>query len=236
MCAESSRPLAPRSTRAAHTCGSASGTMSPVIASDESNTMADEELQIVFRGELTGELPRDAVKRNLAGLFKLSDDRAEALLSGKPIVIRRGIDQATARKFESAFRKAGAVCEIRPAGDQGRAGTPSPTREAPAAKAAGDSTRDSGTPATRPQQAAGSTVSAGDPHGTVIDMAVPADVGSLALDDSDTPLQPAARARPPAIDTSGLELATDDKPLSETPRAKAPEIDTSGLSLEPPAP
>lgn len=198
--------------------------------------MADDELQVVFRGELTGELPRDAVKRNLAGLFKLSDDRAEGLFSGKPIVIKRGIDQATARKFEAAFRKAGAVCEIGPAGGQGQAGAPSPAPEAPAATARAGGAPDNGAPAERRRQAAGSIVSAGDPHGTMIDMAVPADIGSLALDDSDTPLQPATRASPPAIDTSGLELATDDKPLSETPRAKAPEIDTSGLSLEPPVP
>lgn len=198
--------------------------------------MADGEFHVVFHGELTGELPADAVKRNLAGLFRLSEERVEALFSGRPVVIKRGVDQATARKFESALRKAGAACELRPAGDRGRSGSPSGAAETPAAGTAGAGDPGAGTSAERPQGATGSTVTAGDPHGTVIDMAVPADVGALALDDSDTPLQPPPRPAPPAIDTSGLALATDDQPLSEKPRAPAPEIDTSGLSLAPPAP
>lgn len=192
--------------------------------------MAEREFQVVFHGELTGELPEEAVKRNLAGLFRLSAERAEKLFSGRPVVIKRGVDETTARKYEAAFRKAGAVCELRPAGEGARA-------EASAGETAtggGGGATAAGTGAAPARGASSATAAAGDPHGTVLHPTVPPDPGSLALDDSDTPIQPPGKGSPPAIDTSGLELATDDRPLSERPRAPAPEIDTSGLSLEPP--
>lgn len=191
--------------------------------------MADGEFHVVFHGELTGELPRDAVKKNLAGLFRLSAERTEALFSGKPVIIKRGVDEATARKFEAAFCKAGAVCELRPSDERAGAEGPAP------AAAPREGTPDTGAPAEGRGRATSSIASAGDPHGTMLDIAVPADLGALALDDSDAPLAPPTRAAPPQIDTSGLELATDDRPLSEKPRAEPPEIDTSGLSLEPTA-
>lgn len=187
--------------------------------------MAEGEFHVVFHGELTGELPHETVKDNLAGLFRLSGERAEALFSGKPVVVKRGIDEATARKFESAFRKAGAVCEIRREGDAPATGTPA------GAAAPREPAADSGAGTAEPGSA---ITAAGDPHGTVLAITVPADLGALALDDSEAPLQPPARAALPEIDTSGLELATDDRPLAERPRGEPPEIDTSSLSLEPP--
>lgn len=193
--------------------------------------MAEGEFHVVFHGELTGELPHETVKDNLAGLFRLSEERAEALFSGKPVVVKRGIDEATARKFESAFRKAGAVCEIRREGDAPATDTPAHATGAPGAAAPRERAGESGARADEPGSA---IAAAGDPHGTVLAISVPADLGPLALDESEAPLQPPARAASPEIDISGLELATDDRPLTERSRGEPPEIDTSSLSLEPP--
>src|ERR1044071_6481430 len=70
------------------------------------------EYQVVFEGKLTGELPLDEVKRNLSALFKMKAEQVDALFSGKPVVIKRDIDQATALKYQAAFKKAGAICSV----------------------------------------------------------------------------------------------------------------------------
>src|SRR5688572_10688744 len=72
--------------------------------------MAD--YQVIFEGKLTGERPLDEVKRSLAALFKMKAEQVDALFTGKPVIIKRDIDQATALKYQAAFKKAGAVCTV----------------------------------------------------------------------------------------------------------------------------
>lgn len=74
--------------------------------------MSQNLYNVVFRGMLTGAKSEDEVKVELAALFKASADKIEALFSGKPVVIKRNIDAATATKFRAAFERAGAFCEL----------------------------------------------------------------------------------------------------------------------------
>lgn len=181
--------------------------------------MANDSVHVVFRGELTGEVPEEQVKDNLTQLFRQPRERIDALFGGKAVTVKKGVDEATARRFEAAFRKAGAVCELQPA--------------AGAADSAGDRERAGGTPGRAVDPAAGATGAAGDPNRTIVPLAVPDDLGGLALDDSGAPLAPPTERAPPDIDTSGLELgdaAGDGAP--RTQRA-APDIDTGGLELAP---
>jgi len=192
--------------------------------------MADGEFHLVFRGELTGTLPEETVRQNLARVFRMSADRVADLFSGKPVVIKRNVDEATARKFESAFRNAGAVCELRPV-ERSSESTAAAARE-PANTDTGG--RQASAPAGRGAATRSSIAAAGDPHGTIVDVAVPTDLGDLAIDDSGQPLQPPAAVEPPRIDTSELDLAPDGGSLSQAAKPEAPRIDTSGLELEPP--
>lgn len=212
--------------------------------------MADG-FNVVFRGELTGDQSLDTVKRNLAALFKMPAQRVDALFSGRPVVVKRGVDEDTARRFEGAFRKVGAVCELQPVGgpsgpsDARPRRVPEGSRPTDPAATRGARAAADPAPAAGPSAAAGhgaterpssSALAAGDPNQTILDLAIPEDLGGLAIDDSDAPLEPPNERTPPEIDTSGLSIADDDAPLSDRPRQPAPEIDTSALSLEPEEP
>jgi len=191
--------------------------------------MAEGEYHLVFRGELTGTVPEETVRDNLAQVFRMSRERVAALFGGKPVVIKRNVDEATARKFEAAFRKAGAVCELHPVDDGSTAPEAGSDRTAGAATAA-----ETAVPAGRGAARGNSIAAAGDPNQTLREVEVPADVGDLALDDSDRPLQSAETPATPDIDISGLGLANDAGPLSQAEKPGPPKIDTSGLDLEPP--
>ncbi|MDX1610221.1 MAG: hypothetical protein R3225_08890 [Halofilum sp. (in: g-proteobacteria)] len=195
--------------------------------------MAEGEYQVVFRGELVGDRPEETVKQQLAALFKMPPEKVEALFSGKPVVVKRNLDQATARKFEAAFRKAGAVCELR--GPQGGgsgeapAAAPEPTAADPQPRPAPQEQAGSGTGQRRASLAA-----AGDPNQTLLDVEVPASLEGLEVDESDAPLAPPADTPAPDIDTSELGVADNGGDLSEHKPQSPPEIDISGLSLEEP--
>ncbi len=194
--------------------------------------MAEGEFQVVFRGEITGDQPVEVVKQQLANLFRMPPERVEALFSGKPVVVKKNIDEATARRLEQAFLRAGATCEVRapaaPATPE--AGTDNP----PAASAEPAENRNTPRPETAPsERTSGSIAAAGDPNHTVIDLAVPDSFEGLEIDTSDAPLTTPSEKPAPEIDTSGLTLAADDAgPLSERQPPPPADIDTSGLSLE----
>lgn len=188
--------------------------------------MAEGEYQVVFRGELVGDRPEETVRQQLAALFKMPAGKVEALFSGKPVVVKRNLDEATARKFEAAFRKAGAVCELR--GPQGAASgetTAAAPQPAPAA-------REPAEPASGKRR--GSMVAAGDPNQTLLDVEVPASLEGLEVDESDAPLAPPDATPAPEIDTSELGVADNGGDLSEHKPQSPPDIDISGLSLEDP--
>ena len=73
---------------------------------------SNEQFQIVFDGTLTGNIELEQVKKNLAAMFKMNATQVEALFSGKSIVIKRNVDEATAKKYDMAFAKAGAKCTL----------------------------------------------------------------------------------------------------------------------------
>ncbi|MFW5969322.1 MAG: hypothetical protein ACOCP9_01650 [Halofilum sp. (in: g-proteobacteria)] len=191
--------------------------------------MAEGEFQVVFRGEITGDQPVEVVKQQLANLFRMTPERVEALFSGKPVVVKKNIDEATARRLEQAFRRAGAACEVRAPAAAAPPGTGTASEPA-------DSAEDRTAPRPEPEpstRTGGSIAAAGDPNHTVLDLAVPDSFEGLEIDTSDAPLSTPRVQPAPEIDTGGLSLAGDDAgPLSDRPRPPPPDIDTSGLSME----
>lgn len=75
-------------------------------------TVAACLLDVVFVGEVApGEQPED-VRARLGEMFHLEDGRLAALFSGQPMVVKRGVDEATAERLVEAFARAGAVARI----------------------------------------------------------------------------------------------------------------------------
>ena len=86
----------------------------------------DNRYHVRLTGELMGGADADRVAANLARLFKMPEEKAALLVSGKPRVVKKDADEATARKFQVALRQAGARCELLPV--DGGAATAAPIR------------------------------------------------------------------------------------------------------------
>lgn len=89
-----------------------------------------QSFDVYFLGHMLPNTDPDAVRRNVAALFKVSEDNAARLFSGKALRVKQNIDAEAASRYRAAFRNAGALLEILPAG------SPPPQAAAPAPIAA----------------------------------------------------------------------------------------------------
>jgi hypothetical protein len=70
--------------------------------------MAETSYDILFSGELTAGSNRDVVRARIQELFKLTDQAADRLFSGRTIAVKRGLDAKRAARMRDAFKRAGA--------------------------------------------------------------------------------------------------------------------------------
>lgn len=71
---------------------------------------------IVFRGDIILGHSLEEVKLRLQKLFKADAAKIDALFCGRPVPLKRNLDEATARKYKAVLQKAGAEVSIKPAG------------------------------------------------------------------------------------------------------------------------
>ncbi len=76
--------------------------------------MASAKFDIQFAGELMEDADPAHARRELQRLFRLSDEAVAQLFKGEPIIIKRGVDTATASSYRKRFREAGALVRIVP--------------------------------------------------------------------------------------------------------------------------
>lgn len=77
--------------------------------------MNNDNFEVIFAGQLVPGSQPEQVKAKVAAIFKTDVARVAHLFSGNPVVIKKGIDQQMALKYQAALQAAGAVCEIRDA-------------------------------------------------------------------------------------------------------------------------
>ncbi|KSR41400.1 MULTISPECIES: DUF805 domain-containing protein [Pseudomonas aeruginosa group] len=70
--------------------------------------MTDQRFKIVFSGELMPDAQLEAVKDNLARLFKSEPGKIDALFGGRPVVLKRELPEAEADRYLAALHQAGA--------------------------------------------------------------------------------------------------------------------------------
>jgi uncharacterized protein YbjQ (UPF0145 family) len=80
--------------------------------------MAEKQYNLVFEGQIAEGAAPDKVKRNLASLLKRKPEEIQHLFTGDPIVIKRNMPPEKAKKYKSAFEKAGGVCRLEAAGEE----------------------------------------------------------------------------------------------------------------------
>jgi hypothetical protein len=166
--------------------------------------MSEKTFEVAFSGQLVRGAEPARVKTNLARLFKTNIARVEALFSGNRIVVKRGLDEKTARSYQAALRKAGAIVEVVDSAAQSV--FPSKQRaQAPA-------------PMEGQKRAPGGSTTAAS-----ISVAEP---GALLAEPKEV--------RAPDIDTSQLSLAEVGAILTEPREVPEPEYDLSAFQLAPP--
>ena len=73
--------------------------------------MSDTSYRIIFQGIADG-FNVEGVKERLANLFKVTPEKIDLLFTGKSVVLKSGLDKASALRFKSILEKVGAVCRI----------------------------------------------------------------------------------------------------------------------------
>lgn len=74
--------------------------------------MSPTTYKIIFEGKIALGQKAEDVRNNLISLFKASAAQIERLFSKSPVVVRRGVNHATALKYQQALKKAGALCRV----------------------------------------------------------------------------------------------------------------------------
>ncbi|QEY17094.1 hypothetical protein D0C16_14575 [Cellvibrio sp. KY-GH-1] len=151
--------------------------------------MSNSDFDIIFRGDIVFGHQLSEVKVKLQQLFKVDAAKIDALFTGRPVPLKRNLDEATANKYRDVLLKAGAMVEVC-SSHKSPANSPSkpavPVRSQPMAPIA----------RVAPAYAAWTL----------------APVGADLLPASERPAKPAAVA----VDTSGLSLRPAEGNLVDT--------------------
>lgn len=184
-----------------------------------------ETYSVVFRGDILPGHALPDVKTRMAKLFKLDDARLAAVFSGKPVVLKKDCDLATAEKLKSVLTQTGADVEIKPAQATAPAPVQPPQPPVPPAAPPSPGTGAAAVPA-RPAvaPAAGRTIEPGSDGLKV------APVGMVM-----TEAERAAMRKPPVqVDTShlSLEKRTSSFGVGEEPQVIGrPEIQAPDFGI-----
>jgi len=68
--------------------------------------------KLLFRGAIHADQHAAVVRPRLQAMLKASDAQMDVMFSGKPVTIKKSVDEATAEKYLDAFFKAGAKLEL----------------------------------------------------------------------------------------------------------------------------
>lgn len=88
--------------------------------------MSAPEFDIIFRGDIVFGHQLADVKLKLQQLFKADAAKVDGLFTGRPVPLKRNLDEATANKYRDALLKAGAMVEVCSTEDSPANATPKP--------------------------------------------------------------------------------------------------------------
>jgi len=193
--------------------------------------MSEERFRLVFRGELLEGHREASVRSRLAAALGLEADRAASLFSGRPVVVKRDVDRATAVRYREVCREAGAHLRVAPeAPGEERAAAAGRTQGADAAVSADDAAaplkrRRHGGSTLAERLGRDAALDAGDSHAS-------APLSNAASAQAPPPHDAATRSAQHA-DAPAFELApvgSDVLRADERPRVATPDVDVSHLS------
>jgi len=185
--------------------------------------MTNERYDILFDGQLTPASEPAIVKARLAELFKTDLQKIDRLFGGKPVTIKKNLDEAMALKYQTVLEQAGAIVTLQPVSEQAVTDI-KPSRDREAAKASneeGFSVAPVGTELLREEE---------KQHIPDVDV----DTSAIHLAELG-PLPGSHQDAPPAPDTSHLSTAEPGADLlPEKPAQPEPvKVDISHMEVAP---
>ena len=213
--------------------------------------MSEPLFKVVFDGQLVLGADLAAVKAELARLFKVDPARIDAMFGSAPVVVRRQLDEATARQYLQALEKAGALARLEPmepVAPEAAEPASAATRAAVAAAPGASKELPAPVPAALATPApAVLRAMQGVPVAPALDVAA---AGALLVEAPDipdaniaiehlslaavgTPLADARDIPEPAYDLSAMSLAPVGTHITEPEDVPEAEFDLSALSLAP---
>lgn len=194
--------------------------------------MSDNNFQVLMSGKLVEGIDVAQVKANVAALFKVDVAKVEKLFSGQPVVIKKGLDEVTAKKYQAALQRAGAHCQVvdayaeisKPA-QAPSTGQQDQAHENAVEPPVNDETGDDRIP----------SIDSGL-HKYVVKEA-PKDLGELGnaqLDEPGTQIVEPQDNPPPTVDISALSMDEPGVTLVESEEAPELEVDLGTLSMDEP--
>lgn len=213
--------------------------------------MSGNTFAVVFSGKIAEGASVEQVKGNVARLFKVEVAKVERLFSGARVAIKKGLDEATAKKYQMALARTGALCEVvkvaAPAAKSSSHAVSGVTPNALRKAVPTSSTPKVGNPAPartvarqssapKPGGLAGATL---DSPGVVLvehQEAAPlqVDLSGFSLDEPGVTLVKHEEVAPPQVDTSGLSVAESGSDIGKAETQAPIQVDLSGLSMDEP--
>lgn len=187
--------------------------------------MSEELYEVAFSGAILEDADIEQVKAKVGAMFKADATKLAQLFSGKRVVIKKNIDQATANKYKTALMNAGADCEVKSLSEAVSSAPLDKPLDKPQEK-----------PAVEPVKATEKTFSGDvaaapqtDPLGISADDIedLNVNIAPLGSDMQDEIKEVAA----PDLDVSGLDMAEPGSDLGEIKKADEPPPNTDGMTL-----
>ena len=201
--------------------------------------MSEQLFEVAFSGKISDGANPAEVRAKIGKMFNADEGKLAQLFSGKRIVVKKNLDQATAAKYKTAFNRAGAECEVRPMG-----GAPAAKPQAPAAKPQAPAAKSAPAAAKPAAAAAAAPAASGSAdHGDVPPppQTDPLGITGDQIDDLEVSIAPVGsamqdsyeQAEEPEFDLSGIDIAPVGSTIGSGKKAPdPPPPDTSGLALE----
>jgi len=209
--------------------------------------MSDSTFAVVFSGELVPGADSARVQANFAQLFKVDATRVAPMFSGTPVTIKKGVDEATAKKYQQALLQAGAVCQVvdlaappPPAAASAAPATPEPAAAPTSSGGLSATLAEPGVLIKEPEQVPPlevdtSHLSLGAAGETIVEPTaveeLKVDLSALSMAEPGVQLVPPSTVEAPQIDTSKLTMAEAGVVLKEPEKVEPAQIDTSKISL-----
>ena len=181
--------------------------------------MSEELYEVAFSGAIIEGADIEQVKAKVGAMFKADAAKLAHLFSGKRVVIKKNIDQATANKYKTALTNAGADCEVK-----------SLSVDAPVVKA-------ETVTAEQPVKVASTTAASDAPTAPQTD---PLGISANDITDLNVNIAPVGsdmqdeikEAVAPDLDLTGLDMAEPGSDLGEIKKGDAPlPPNTDGMKL-----